>query len=175
MSMSKAQAMKVADGLLACPFCGNRLEASIRGPGENAVNPKAKCVTEDCMGTRLPVICLDVPSQVEAWNRRANTVTSTAAGPGHPVAEAMDKTATAEDLAEYARLRSWRARWGALANKREPGRLQSRQERIERRAVICNNKIRALMRDFDIRVGNRSNAGISRDESARAVALTHAI
>jgi hypothetical protein len=35
------------------------------------VNPKAKCETEDCMGGKLPVICLDVPSQVEAWNTRA--------------------------------------------------------------------------------------------------------
>jgi len=49
--------------------------------------------------------------------------------------------------AEYDRLYKWRERWTTLANKREPGRLQSRQEAIERRASIANNKIGALLRE----------------------------
>jgi hypothetical protein len=65
--------------------------------------------------------------------------------------------ATHEEQAEYDRLYAWRARWGALASEREPGRLQSRQERIERRALACNAQIKALMRRFDVRVGNTIN------------------
>lgn len=34
------------------------------------MNPKARCATEDCMGGKLPVIALDVPSDVAAWNTR---------------------------------------------------------------------------------------------------------
>lgn len=64
---------------------------------------------------------------------------------------------TQEELAEYERLYAWRARWGALSSKREPGRLQSRQERIERRAVHCNGQISALMRRYDARVSNTLN------------------
>lgn len=63
-------------------------------------------------------------------------------------------TATTQELAEYERLYAWRARWGALASRREPGRLQSRQERIERRALLCNLKIAKLMHAFDVRVNN---------------------
>ncbi len=69
--LSKIEAQAIADSLQACPFCGSKLAASIRGKGGRASNPKAKCVTEDCMGSKLPVICLDVPSQVSGWNRRA--------------------------------------------------------------------------------------------------------
>ena len=60
--------------------------------------------------------------------------------------------ATQEELAEYERLHTWRTRWGALASKRGPGRLQSRQERIERKALRCNGQIKALMRRYDARV-----------------------
>lgn len=60
--------------------------------------------------------------------------------------------ATQAELAEYERLYAWRAAWTALSCKKEPGRLQSRQERIERRAVACNHKIRALMQSYDKRV-----------------------
>jgi hypothetical protein len=63
-------------------------------------------------------------------------------------------TATPEERAEYERLAAWRARWVALASKREPGRLQSRQERIERRALVCNLKITKVMHSFDVRVNN---------------------
>ncbi|MEJ6003751.1 hypothetical protein [Paucibacter soli] len=69
--LSKIEAIAVADSLLRCPFCGAKPAASIRGNGDIALNPKAKCVTEDCMGGKLPVICLDVPSHVQGWNTRA--------------------------------------------------------------------------------------------------------
>lgn len=62
--------------------------------------------------------------------------------------------ATAQELAEYERLDRWRTAWQWLSSKREPGRLQYRQERIEARAVRCNNAIRGLMRAFDRRNGN---------------------
>ena len=42
--LTNAKAQEVADGLLACPFCG----------------------------VKLPVICLDNPNNVAAWNTRAN-------------------------------------------------------------------------------------------------------
>jgi hypothetical protein len=70
MRMSKSEARLVADGLLACPFCGCKPTATIRGDSEVAVNPKAQCATEDCWGAKLPVICLDVPEQVNGWNTR---------------------------------------------------------------------------------------------------------
>lgn len=71
--------------------------------------------------------------------------------------QAAASNATHDELAEYERLYAWRARWAALASMREPGRLQSRQERIERRAVRCNAQIKALMRHYDARVGNTTN------------------
>ena len=64
------------------------------------------------------------------------------------------KTATENELAEYERLYAWRARWAALAKKAEPGRLCSRQERIERRALKCNLRIAQAMHAFDVRVNN---------------------
>ncbi len=69
---------------------------------------------------------------------------------------AIDMSATSQELAEYERLYVWRKRWGALASKLEPGRLQSRQERIERRAIRCNHQILALMRRYDVRVGKQT-------------------
>lgn len=52
--------------LKPCPFCGNQLLARWTSP-----NPKAQCKTAGCMGMKLPVICLDVPEQIAAWNNRA--------------------------------------------------------------------------------------------------------
>ena len=69
--MNKLQAQMVADDLEPCPFCGVHPIATIRGKGETAPHPKARCMTEDCMGGKLPVICLDVPTDVDAWNTRA--------------------------------------------------------------------------------------------------------
>lgn len=68
--LTKVAAQAIAEGLKNCPFCGAKPTASIRGTGISAMNPKAKCVTEDCMGGKLPVICLDVQSHVDAWNTR---------------------------------------------------------------------------------------------------------
>lgn len=65
--------------------------------------------------------------------------------------------ATEQEVAEYERLHAWRARWSVLAKKVEPGRLCSRQERIERRALVCNLKIAKLMHAFDVRVNNTYN------------------
>ena len=64
---------------------------------------------------------------------------------------------TKAERAEYERLYAWRARWNALANFRSLRRTCKRQERIERRAAICNLKIGMLMRTFDLRVKNTSN------------------
>lgn len=69
--LSKPEAQSIADSLLACPFCGHRLTVKIKGAGAHALNPTARCATEHCMGKRLPVICLDVPGDVSAWNTRA--------------------------------------------------------------------------------------------------------
>jgi hypothetical protein len=69
--LTKAEAHAIAASLLACPFCGAKPTPSIRGEGEVTINPKARCETEDCWGARLPVIGLDVPSQVSAWNTRS--------------------------------------------------------------------------------------------------------
>jgi hypothetical protein len=69
LTMSEAEV--VAASLLACPFCGAKPTVSIRGAGANAVNPKARCKTPECMAGKLPVINLDVPSDVLAWNTRA--------------------------------------------------------------------------------------------------------
>jgi hypothetical protein len=54
---------------------------------------------------------------------------------------------------EYDRLFKWRERWTRLAHKHEAGRLQTRQEAIERRALIADNRIRALMRAYDKEYG----------------------
>lgn len=70
--MMKVEAQAIAAQLKPCPFCGQHLVASIRGASEKATNPKASCKTEDCYGARLPVLCLDIPEDVEAWNRRAS-------------------------------------------------------------------------------------------------------
>lgn len=82
-----------------------------------------------------------------------------------------DKTATLEERAEYDRLSAWRARWAALASKREPGRLQSRQERIERRALVCNLQIAKVMHAFDVRVNNTCNPVGQKAVNAAAMAL----
>lgn len=83
----------------------------------------------------------------------------------------IDRAATPEERAEYERLSAWRARWTALASKREPGRLQSRQERIERRALVCNLRIANVMHAFDIRVNNTLNPIGQKTVDAAAMAL----
>jgi hypothetical protein len=49
-----------------CPFCGHHLQVTWR-----RANPKAKCATVDCWGGKSPVVMLDIPEQVAAWNQRA--------------------------------------------------------------------------------------------------------
>lgn len=59
-------AIDKAPYLKPCPFCGRQLDSQWQRP-----NPKAKCTTEDCQGGRMPVLCLDVPHDIERWNQRA--------------------------------------------------------------------------------------------------------
>lgn len=86
--------------------------------------------------------------------------------------------ATEQELIEYHRLYKWRARWTALARKKDHGRLSSKQERIERRALLCNLQIARLMHAFDIRVNNTFNP-IGReavDEAVmRLLLITHCV
>lgn len=51
--------------LLPCPFCGSGLYAQW-----NRANPKARCETVGCMGAKLPILNLDQPDDIAAWNRR---------------------------------------------------------------------------------------------------------
>lgn len=53
--------------LLPCPFCGHDLDAKWNRP-----NPKARCLTEGCKGRQLPVLNLDHPDDITAWNQRAD-------------------------------------------------------------------------------------------------------
>lgn len=59
-------ALNSAPYLKPCPFCGCELESKW-----NRANPSAKCATPDCMGAKMPSLCLDVPEHIEAWNTRA--------------------------------------------------------------------------------------------------------
>ncbi|HDR9065529.1 TPA: Lar family restriction alleviation protein [Burkholderia contaminans] len=56
-----------------CPFCGNELHVKA-----NRANPSARCVTDGCKGKQLPVLNLDQPEDIAAWNRRAPVETSRA-------------------------------------------------------------------------------------------------
>ena len=69
--MLKSEAHAIHQSLNGCPFCGHPLTANVRGSGDVAPNPKASCKTEGCYGARLPVLCLDTPEDVAAFNRRA--------------------------------------------------------------------------------------------------------
>ena len=55
--------------LKPCPFCGKDLAIRWR-----RINPKASCQTPECWGAKLPVLQLDVPEFVAAWNTRADTI-----------------------------------------------------------------------------------------------------
>lgn len=69
--MLKSEAYAVYQSLKGCPFCGEKLTATLRGTGDVAPNPKASCKTVGCYGARLPVLCLDIPEDVAAFNLRA--------------------------------------------------------------------------------------------------------
>lgn len=96
----------------------------------------------------IRVIANGVAMVTQAGRRFAEGEESTMQGCQEP---------TESEVAEYQRLDAWRSRWQHLARKAEPGRLQSRQERIERRASISSHQILQLMRSFDKRIGNTSN------------------
>jgi hypothetical protein len=59
----------------------------------------------------------------------------------------------AEIIADYHKQFAWRDLWQRLSNRKPKkswrSMLQSREDRIQRRAVIANNKIRDLMREID--------------------------
>lgn len=68
--------------------------------------------------------------------------------------ELMLKTAPPQSFTDELKARyeidcKWRAAWVAMANKFEKGRLQSRQEAIERKAALANSRIFVLMKRFD--------------------------
>lgn len=52
--------------LKPCPFCGQPLTVRWR-----RIKPKAHCSTPECWGGKLPVLPLDLPEFVDAWNTRA--------------------------------------------------------------------------------------------------------
>src|SRR3546814_8501760 len=52
--------------LQPCPFCDHPLDAQWIRP-----NPKARCRTDGCKGSQLPVLNLDSPQDIAAWNTRA--------------------------------------------------------------------------------------------------------
>lgn len=67
--------------------------------------------------------------------------------------DAFMSTVTARYQVDF----KWRSAWIRLANKREPGRLQSRQDRIDERAKIANLRIRRLLKIRDKIRESRSN------------------
>ena len=54
------------DALKPCPFCGNPLTLKV-----GRANPSGRCETEGCTAASLPVLNLDDPQRIAAWNRRA--------------------------------------------------------------------------------------------------------
>lgn len=48
-----------------CPFCGKELEVSL-DDGER----RGRCATRQCKGSKLPMLRLDSPSDIAAWNMR---------------------------------------------------------------------------------------------------------
>lgn len=65
-SSDRAAAKQLADTLAPCPFCGLPIYQT-----RNKINPFAVCKTEDCFGAKMPVVNVDQPDSVAAWNRRA--------------------------------------------------------------------------------------------------------
>lgn len=60
-----------------CPFCG--VAPTVRWSKNN---PRASCKTPECWGGKLPVLLLDVPEFVEAWNTRGGVLQTPKAGGG---------------------------------------------------------------------------------------------
>ena len=61
--------VKPCPRLEPCPFCGKPLAVRWR-----KINPKASCRTPECWGGKLPVLQLDIPEYVAAWNTRAGVL-----------------------------------------------------------------------------------------------------
>lgn len=51
--------------ILPCPFCGNELKRTTQ-----KINQTARCVTDGCIGVRMPSIILESSQDVAAWNTR---------------------------------------------------------------------------------------------------------
>lgn len=68
--MLKTEAQAIFETLKGCPFCRKALTPHIRGAGDKALNPYASCKTDGCYGNKMPVLSLDVPADVEAWQQR---------------------------------------------------------------------------------------------------------
>lgn len=66
MTQTTYLAQRKEPELQPCPFCGRSLDVQWNRP-----NPQAGCRTEGCKGGQLPVLNLDVPQDVAAWNTRA--------------------------------------------------------------------------------------------------------
>ena len=50
---------------------------------------------------------------------------------------------------KYENACKWREEWLTIANNQEYGRLQFKQDKIERRISIASNRISNLMKEFD--------------------------
>lgn len=134
--------------LLPCPFCGSGStiikENGKVWLGSRHSQPTSVSIVHWCPATlgqpsrAIERVGRDYNSAVAAWNLRSPS---------------MPQRIAAQDVewitSEYERLARWRARWTTLSAKREPNRLQSRQERIDAKAQSANNAIGALMRTFD--------------------------
>ncbi len=69
-----------APTLAPCPFCASPLSI-----GRNRVNPHARCVTDGCFGNKMPVVNLDVPSDVVAWNTRTSVSVAATTADTRPI------------------------------------------------------------------------------------------
>lgn len=76
---------------------------------------------------------------------------------------------------EYERLCRWRSAWNRLANDgtrmRRLGGLQTTQERVEHRGVLCNHRIANLMREYDTSVPEAKVAQVSEHQALIESAL----
>lgn len=59
----------MAAELAPCPFCGQALSV-MRRPH----NPYARCATDGCKAQQLPLLNLDDPEDIRAWNTRAPAI-----------------------------------------------------------------------------------------------------
>ncbi|MPS81719.1 MAG: hypothetical protein E2591_26965 [Achromobacter sp.] len=66
MTQTTYLAQRKEPRLQPCPFCDHPLDAQWIRP-----NPKARCRTDGCKGSQLPVLNLDSPQDIAAWNTRA--------------------------------------------------------------------------------------------------------